>query len=225
MKIAQLLNEVKITRIDDVYYPLDDTYLVLDHFDTQEFHDTLMNFNNQETKHILDMGCGTGILGYCAAYMAQTILKTPNIRLTFVDINPKAIKATKKLIETNEYLSDLIQIQYYQSNLFDEISNQHFDLILFNPPYLPQDEEIQTLKLIDHALYGGSDGISVLIAFFEQVSEYINPKSVIFFVASSLGAIDQLVPKLSLTYTVEKIQNVHLFFEDIILFRAQKIAK
>ena len=234
MKISELVLELQIPRIDDVYYPSDDSFLVIDYLDTPEFEKLLRTLSESKKElNILDMGCGTGILGLCITYKVITTKLFDTIHLTYTDVNPKAIETAKFMINKNlhhlkriaSFKDDGVTVDYKISDLFDEIPSQIFDLVVFNPPYLPQDEEIKNPKPIDQALYGGPEGITVLKNFFAQLNSYIQPESLIYFIVSSLGALHKLLPGVSLEYHITLLQNIHMFFEDFGLFHAKKKPK
>ena len=80
-------------------------------------------------KTILEIGAGTGIISlYCANQGAEVVCS---------DINPYAIKLIKKNIQENK--NQLLgSIQVRKGDLFNIIkSNEQFNIIIFNPPYLP----------------------------------------------------------------------------------------
>ena len=118
-----------------------------------------------------------------------------------------------------------LSIDYYTRDLFHDIPEQNFELVVFNPPYLPQDEEIEHSQLIDQAIYGGPEGISTIREFFSQVGDYIDSNSRIYFILSSLGSLHNLIPFLESNFHIELIQNIHMFFEDFGLFYAKKKSK
>ena len=84
------------------------------------------------------MGCGSGIQS----------LATSKGDVLAVDINPEAVKIVKKL-----------GINAIQSVLFVNVKDK-FDLIIFNPPYLPEEEsEDEESKLITTV---GKQGFEIL---------------------------------------------------------------
>jgi len=78
-------------------------------------------------KHVLDMGCGSGIIGLVAASHGATV--------TAVDLNAKAVEATRHNADRNGFTS---LITAFQSNLFESIPDgMRFDVIFWNPPFYP----------------------------------------------------------------------------------------
>jgi 16S rRNA G1207 methylase RsmC len=71
---------------------------------------------------VLDLGCGIGVIGIL-------ILKRhPSLKLTFSDVNERAITLTKKNL-----LLHKIEAEVIKSDSFKKI-NKEFDTILLNPP-------------------------------------------------------------------------------------------
>ncbi len=82
----------------------------------------LNNIPDIKQKEILDVGCGTGIIGiYCALNGAKKVLAT--------DIDEKAIENTKENIITNKAQN----IEVLKSNLFEKVKGK-FDYIFANLP-------------------------------------------------------------------------------------------
>jgi len=92
-----------------IYKPAEDSYLL---------KGQLKNYIKPGMK-ILDMGTGSGIQAIEAKKLGAEVLAA--------DINPESIEPLKKL-----------NINAIQSDLFSNIKEK-FDLIIFNPPYLPED--------------------------------------------------------------------------------------
>ncbi len=71
---------------------------------------------------VLDLGCGYGIIGL------SLLLTNPSLKLTFSDINERAIEITKKNLQLHRLKAEIIQ-----SSGFEKIKDK-FDTILLNPP-------------------------------------------------------------------------------------------
>lgn len=102
---------------EKVYWPAEDTFLLAE------------NMKVKENDVVLDMGTGCGILAVLAAENAKKVVA--------VDINPYAIKCAEKNAEINGFEE---KIEFRLGDLFRPIrSNEKFDLIVFNAPYLPSE--------------------------------------------------------------------------------------
>lgn len=72
--------------------------------------------------NVLDIGCGIGVLGIVAA-------KLFNTKVVMSDINKRAIMLAKKNITLNK-----VKAEIYQGDLYENIKQKNFDVILSNPP-------------------------------------------------------------------------------------------
>src|SRR3989344_6320032 len=138
----------------EIYQPAEDSFLL------QKY------IKRYAEGRVLDMGTGSGI-------QAKEAVKSSMVReVVAVDINKKAVE---KLNEEN-----IRKITAIQSDLFENIEGK-FNLIIFNPPYLPQDEGIA-----DEAIYGGRKGWEISERFFEQATKHLINNGKILFLFSSL---------------------------------------
>lgn len=194
--------EVIIDTSDEVYAPAEDTYLIIDLLLSY-----LKSLENQNLS-MLDIGTGTGIIGITSA-------KSKKIsNLIMSDINPKAVSLAKKNVKQNSDILKNIKIDVLQSNLFNKIPKTKFDIITFNPPYLPNEENS---KILNEAFFGGWSGIEVTKEFLKNSLDYLSENGVIFIVSSSLADMDKLSLFINeLKLNIEKQEKVHIFFEDII---------
>ncbi|HDM43810.1 MAG TPA: methyltransferase domain-containing protein, partial [Candidatus Woesearchaeota archaeon] len=149
----------------DVYEPKEDSFLILKH---------IKNF--AENKTVLDLGTGTGILAIEAAKYAKKVYA--------VDISKKALAVAKQ----NAKKANAKNITFLRSDLFSAFKQAkrkpRFDLILFNPPYLPaQPSEPKELAL---QIAGGKHGYELIERFFQDVSFFLDPDGVILLVFSTL---------------------------------------
>ncbi|VEU82914.1 class I SAM-dependent methyltransferase [Acholeplasma hippikon] len=125
-----------------------------------------------ETKTLLDVGCGVGVLGI--------ILKklNPGLEVTMSDVNLRALSLAKKNAQKNQ-----IDAKIIESNLYEHIDDK-FDLIISNPP-------IRAGKKIIYTLY--SDAIKHLNAGGELwivVRKQQGAKSTIEFLKTRYDQVD-----------------------------------
>lgn len=248
MKISKLAEKIQLSSVEEVYNPSHDSYLFLDYLDTEEFAVKMSGFllnlsenRQRKTLSVLDCGSGTGILGFCLLYrllsLSQKISNFELITLTFIDINPTAIEITKQTVKNNlsfinsafelsQKRKPRIEFRYFISDLFKKVPvGGKYDLIVFNPPYLPDAPELineTSRKIIDDSWDGGdATGNKVLLDFFSELRHRIYQSTLIFFISSTRADLSNLQKNLS-DYDVLLLQSCHYFFEDIILFEAKR---
>ena len=96
------------------------------------------------------------------------------------DINPHAAYSAREK-----------GIDVIQSDLFCGIRCS-FDLILFNPPYLPTRPEERIDDWLEHALDGGLNGRAVIKRFSGQVNHVLAPGGRILLLISSLTGLPEV---------------------------------
>lgn len=141
---------------------------------------------------ILDMGTGSGILALEALKYSKDVLA--------VDINPEAVKIAREK-----------GIKAVVSDLFANVKGK-FDLIIFNPPYLPEekgeDKESRTVTT------GGKKGYEVIERFFSEATNHIPKNEVILLVFSTLtGNIPRIAKKYG--FKCKVLEEKPLFFEKL----------
>ncbi|MDP1513239.1 class I SAM-dependent methyltransferase [Paenibacillus sp. CMAA1739] len=97
---------------------------------------------------VLDVGCGYGPIGLAAAMLV------PDGHVTMVDINERAVQLAIENAERNGIRNVTIK----QSDLFDEVRHEHFDVILTNPPIRAGKETVHTIFELayEHLNEGGA---------------------------------------------------------------------
>jgi release factor glutamine methyltransferase len=127
-------------------------------------------------KRVLDMGSGSGV-------QAQAALTSGACEVTAVDIDSKVIAHIKKQ-----------HIRTIKSDLFTNVKGT-FDLIIFNPPYLPEDsrEDKKSARITS----GGKKGDEVLLRFFRQAPRHLSSNGSILIVLSSLTPQKKILELLS----------------------------
>ncbi|MFH1456310.1 MAG: HemK2/MTQ2 family protein methyltransferase [archaeon] len=144
---------------------------------------------------VLDMGTGSGLQALTALKKTKDVLA--------VDINKEAIKHVKEK-----------GVKVIQSDLFSKVKGK-FDLIIFNPPYLPEetleDKESQLITT------GGKKGYEVLEKFLVQAKKHLNENGQILIVFSSQGGdVKKIFKKLK--YKFEVLEEKSLFFEKLTVY-------
>jgi len=125
-------------------------------------------------KTVLDIGSGSGILSIFAA--------SKQAKATAIDISEQAVKATKE----NAALNGL-QIEVICSNLWKNLPEKQFDIIVVNPPYYPQNPAAEA----QHAWYCG-ENFEYFSRFYAGLRTYLHQKSVVLMVLSEDCDIEQI---------------------------------
>ena len=103
------------------------------------------------------------------------------------------------------------------SDLFDNIDkSKKFDVILFNPPYLPTDGKTRINTPLNTSLDGGIDGRKVIDRFIIHVSQHLSKKGRILMLDSSLDNTDETIKRLeALRFKTQIILSQSFFFEKL----------
>ena len=133
----------------------------------------LSKINVQDAYDILDLGCGTGIIGITIA------LERPLSKITLIDQSEHAIQNTKD----NRALHQATNVMIQKSDWFNALDQTRFDVILSNPPYLEENDPhlLQGLEgePID-ALVAGPAGTEAIQHIIKNAQNYIKPSGWLF---------------------------------------------
>ena len=143
---------------------------------------------------VLDIGTGSGIQAEAALRFTKNVLA--------VDVDEESVNYVKKK-----------GIKAKISDLFSNVAGK-FDLIIFNPPYLP-DEKIEDEKS-KRITTGGKHGYEILEKFFSQANEHLNKNGKILIVFSSLtnkNKVNKLIKKNDFKFQL--LESKKLFFEEL----------
>lgn len=96
---------------------------------------------------ILDMGCGYGPIGLALAK------SFPERTIHMVDVNERAVDLAKQ----NASYNGLSNVLIYQSNIYEHVSENHFSLIVTNPPIRAGKKVVHEIfeKSYQHLVLGG----------------------------------------------------------------------
>jgi release factor glutamine methyltransferase len=115
-------------------------------------------------KKFLELGCGSGLISISAARKKAIVTAT--------DINGIAIDFLEKNSRQNH-----AELTIIQSDLFNDIPEQLFDIIAINPPYYKK----QPLAAIDYAWFCGENG-EYFSNLFKGLARYTHPDSIVLMV-------------------------------------------
>jgi release factor glutamine methyltransferase len=187
----QLDRLIDIDTADDVYNPSDDSYLLL----------KIVQVARDET--FLEVGAGTGLIAIHAAKLGA--------KVTATDVNPHAVELTRRNAARNQE-----RIQVLQGDLFEKV-NGYFDVIAFNPPYLPGDSS--STSWIERSWSGGEKGSEIPISFLDQAWRHLAPSGRIYMVLSSLTGLPSVLKTARERYESEMLEEKRMFFESLFAYR------
>lgn len=183
------MEDIEIENFEGVYEPAEDSWM-------------MCNYLPENLDSVLEIGCGSGIISIHLAKKGNNV--------TSIDINPKAVKATKFNAKKNQ-----VHLEVLESNMFQKVKGRKFDSIVCNPPYLPPTEEYNDPELA-LAVEGGPTGSEFTIEFLSKAKDYLKTGGNIYLIVSSK------MEKLEVDWKREIIHKEKFFFERLTLERFSK---
>lgn len=149
---------------------------------------------------ILDLCTGSGAI---AVSLAKYI---PNAKVYASDISDKALKIAKKNAIDNDVSK---KINFIKSDLFENIKDIKFDIIVSNPPYI-REEDIDTLddevrKEPRLALDGGKDGLKFYREITRNAYQYLKNNG---YLCYEIG-YDQKIDVIEILENENKYRNIY----------------
>jgi release factor glutamine methyltransferase len=177
-----------------VYEPREDTWLIVESL--KDFI-TRISSDGRTLNRALDMGTGSGAIAGELAKCCRNVVA--------VDIDPEAIKAAKKKSKSKN-------IKFVVSDLFDKVDDK-FDLIVFNPPYLPPVSQMKTspgpFKVTEWA-----GGRPLILKFLKQASRKLTPAGSIILLFSSRTGLE-LGDLQNQGFKLNKLNERKFFYEKL----------
>jgi len=162
-------NGILIPVLKQKIYPFYGTYFPT-RFEHIELFDKWLKTYKATKNTAIDIGVGSGIL-------SLLLLKNGFRKVAASDINKNAIISVNQEIERNKLSEKLF---LHNGDLFADIDFET-DLIVFNPPWLPQTDNLTAL---DEAIYYTDN---LFERFFEQANKYLTANGKIVLLFSNLG--------------------------------------
>ncbi len=183
---------------DAVYEPAEDSYLLID-----AARGEIAGSNRR--LRILEIGTGSGIV--TAAMMRDA----PEHRYAATDINPHAVTCARAN-----------RVPVVRADLFRGIRGR-FDLIIFNPPYLPTTPAERVDGWLDRAWNGGADGRAVINRFLGQAPAFLADRGSILLLLSSLTGIETVRERMaSAGLVVREVASIRCPGERLVVLRGSR---
>lgn len=126
---------------------------------------------------VLDVGTGSGVVG-------ARIREEVGARVVGSDVNPHACRRAADA-----------GIEAVRADLVAPLRDGVFDVVTFNPPYLPADVDAARDDWVEVALTGGESGRAVIDPFLDDVGRVLVPDGTVFLLVSTLTDIEAVVER------------------------------
>jgi release factor glutamine methyltransferase len=188
---------VTLGEADCVYEPAEDSFLLAD----------AALKNAEPDMRILEVGTGAGFVS------AVLLANLKDIHLLATEINPNAARCARAN-----------GVEVIRTDLFRGIQHEklekRFDLILFNPPYLPTSKDEKVQGWLNYAFDGGISGRETLDRFLDEVKDYLRPGGKILVLISSITGLEAVREKMKgLGFEVDIVEKKKVSFEELMVVR------
>ncbi len=136
--------------------------------ETEELAEWILEWDLPANSRVLDMGCGSGVLGLTLAS------ERPGWDVILADVSPDALA----LAQENAAAQEVRNATFLHSDLFSAMDGP-FDGIVANLPYVPESERATISKEVAHdpdlALFSGEDGLDLIRRFIPDAFSRLKP--------------------------------------------------
>ena len=147
-------------------------------------------------RRVLDLCCGGGAIGLAVAHYFS------DVSVDLVDADRSALalcRDNRALLNVDE------RARVIQSNLFDEIPDENYDIILCNPPYVDAvdlaDMPAEYLREPELSLGSGSDGLDLTHRILAQAGHHLRDAGLLVLeVGNSWPALEQCYSQVPFTW-------------------------
>lgn len=142
--------------------------VLIPRYETEEVMTESLKYINKDSK-VLDLCTGSG-------YIGLSIKKKTGATVDMTDISDEALIQSKENAKLNN-----LDVNIFKSDMFESIESK-YDLIISNPPYIPNKTNLDSSVLKNepsNALFGGRNGNDFYKIIIEQYKKYLNPNGII----------------------------------------------
>ena len=154
--------------------------VLIPRYETEELVENILYkiddyFDDYSSIDLCDVGTGSGAIAITLA------LGEPKLNVVATDISEEALEVAK----ANASELDA-QVTFYQGDMLEPLIDrqQKFDIFVSNPPYIPQDQEIESVVKDNEphvALFGGNDGLYFYRKIFKDVRHVLKDRALLAF--------------------------------------------
>ncbi|WP_308149608.1 peptide chain release factor N(5)-glutamine methyltransferase [Spiroplasma sp. AdecLV25b] len=167
--------------------------------------DYAKNIFHDDKLSILDLGTGSGAIAISIA------LAKPQWKVVASDISIAALEVAK--INCKNY--NLNNIRFIESDLFSNLKNHKFNIIISNPPYIDETSDTYLMSNLQYepksALFAEENGLLLYKLIFQRCSEFVTKP---FLLAFEFGfdqkkALEILVKKYLYNYHYQFVKDIN----------------
>lgn len=157
-----------------------DENVLIPRYETEELVENILYhiddyFKDYKTITLCDIGTGSGAIATTLA------LEEPRLKVLATDISSEAVEVASKNAKDLGANVDFMVGDMLQPLIDNDIK---VDIFVSNPPYIPQDQEIESIVKDNEphiALFGGDDGLYFYRKIFKDVKKVLNQRAVLAF--------------------------------------------
>lgn len=122
---------------------------------------------------VVDIGTGSGCISVTLA------AEEPHMLLKATDISGRALNVARSNAKKMN-----VNIDFKEGNMLEPVMNDKFDILVSNPPYIPETEVVDPLVKDNEpnvALFGGNDGLKFFHIILENAPKIMKEKCILAF--------------------------------------------
>lgn len=156
------------------------------------------------TMRVLEIGTGSGAIAILLAKKGAKVVAT--------DIFESVIKCAMRNAGLNN-----VEIDFRIGDLFEPVKGELFDMVVFNPPYLPKSEYDHILAPeIYRAVVGGMKGNEIALRFIKELPAHLRDGGKALLVISTLSNPSEIIEIANnLGFNIAVLRTRRFFFETI----------
>lgn len=163
--------------------------------------------DGREVERALDLCTGSGCIGIAMA------AHNPAWRVDIVDLSGEALTLARENIALHQLGG---QVRAVQSDLFESVRGERYDLIVSNPPYVTDAEYAALPGEYAHepklGLTAGADGLDVALRILRDAPEHLSEDGLLIVeVGMSERALNALLPEVPFTWIEFKVGTMGVF--------------